>query len=192
MLFYYYIALFEISLPRISYLSKYLSYFKNLEYLSLTDHRGGISPKLATDIMCLSDLKVLILRDNELNDEILSSILISISCLSNIEVLDISRIIYYIISYIFKLIDNTFKSHHYLTLSNTLRFLSNLTSLNLEKTNTSPEEIPLIICQLNKLRYLNIAYNKLCSLQFKTIISQFEYLTNLQHLEINSIFILLL
>lgn len=79
-----------------------------------------------------------------------------------------------------------------MTLSNTLRFISNLSSLNLEKTNTSPDEIPLIICQLNKLRYLNIAYNKLFSLQFKTIISQFEYLTNLQQLELNSILFILL
>lgn len=47
--------------------------------------------------MCLNELKVLILRDNELNDEILNDILISISCLSNLEVLDISRIyIYYL------------------------------------------------------------------------------------------------
>lgn len=79
-----------------------------------------------------------------------------------------------------------------MTLSNTLRFISNLSSLNLEKTNTSPDEIPLIICQLSKLRYLNIAYNKLFSLQFKTIISQFEYLTNLQQLELNSILFILL
>lgn len=97
LIIYIYIALFEISLPRISYLSQYLSCFSSLEYLSLTDHRGGISPKLAKDIMCLNELKVLILRDNELNDEILNDILISISCLSNLEVLDISRIyIYYL------------------------------------------------------------------------------------------------
>lgn len=51
--------------------------------------------------MCLNELKVLILRDNELNDEILNDILISISCLSNLEVLDISRIYIYII-YLFR------------------------------------------------------------------------------------------